>query len=33
MIGIIAVVVSGLAFFGGMTLLLYRLAKEVNAAK
>lgn len=33
MIGIIAVIVSGLAFFGGLAFFIYKLSQEVNTAR
>lgn len=30
MIGVVAVIVSGLAFFGGLAFFVYRLSQEVN---
>ncbi|SQC36277.1 Uncharacterised protein [Helicobacter fennelliae] len=32
MIGIVAVVVSGLAFFGGLAFVIYKLSQEVKGA-
>ncbi len=33
MIGIVAIIVSGLAFFGGLAFFVYRLSQEVNTTR
>lgn len=33
MIGIVAIIVSGLAFFGGLAFFVYKLSQEVNTTR